>query len=262
MDEQPDVSGINEGGGISRRRILGAAGMAGAAAWVVPTVLSLDASPAMASGAIKTSAGANEFLNPTNNIATIIGALGVVIAVVSLNSDDQVITPPDGSWVQVFQHGTTAGNPKLTVAVFKRYFPTDLGQQLMTFSWPTATENALSLVQMAGATTVETFSDSGNPGGVLTGTSVTAPAITVGDALGNPSLYRQLLWVAGTSQTADDVPHLTPPLTSVQLQRNDFVLSTIRRKIPYPTAAGVFPATSGTLAAPGAAWVAGMLSIY
>jgi hypothetical protein len=262
MDEQPDVSGINEGGGISRRRILGAAGMAGAAAWVVPTVLSLDASPAMASGVIKASAGANEFLSPTNTISSSVTALGVVIAVVTLNSDDQVITPPDASWVQVFQHGTTLGSPKLTVAVFKRYYPTNLGTPVMQFSWPTAAENALSLVGMPGATTVETFSDSGNPTGVLTGTSVTAPAITVGDALGNPALFRQLLWVAGTSQTSDNVPLFTPALSSVQLQRNDFVTSTIRRSNPYPTPAGLFPATSGTLAAPGAPYVAGMLSVF
>jgi len=255
MDEQEETPEMDGDSGLSRRRLIRGAGMAAAAAWVAPTVISLTASPAMASGRIRQAAAAAENFIDITELEVTIQARGVLIATVVLNSNNQVITPPAG-WTLQFQHGTASGVNRVTVAVFTTYFAIPGGPTPFTFTWGTPCTASTTITGYWGATTIEDVSDSGLVGG----TTMPGPAVTVGDAAGDPSLFRAVVYVAGYSLNGASAS--APPSFSNSItQEIDAVGSRQFRALPYPTAAGTFGPVNGSVV-PGRPSVSGLLVVY
>jgi hypothetical protein len=202
MDEQAETPEHDAGsGGFDRRKLLQGAAMAGAAAWVVPSVLSLSALPAAASGLIF------DAKTQSSNITTVTEVdfagssqwllQGVVVVTIAIDSYDQVITPPDGDWSVVYSTGTSTGTTFMAATFVRNYFAVaSYGAFPYRFTWTNAARMTAAYTSFGNATTVQAVSATPT---LTTSTSVTAATVTVTDDGGVPQDYRQLMWAGAYS---------------------------------------------------------------
>lgn len=177
--------------GVDRRRFLTYGGMAAGALAVTPTVLSLGASPAAASGlpSDQNASASNSSVVTSLTTSTMFEPVGVLVATVALQSNDQTITAPSG-WTALTKAGTTgqAGAARLTTQVFWIYYATQQSDQTYTFSWATGAPAAVSITKFENAKSV--VSNSG-PSLSTTGTSRATGSVTPsvpGDTTPPPSI--------------------------------------------------------------------------
>lgn len=164
---------------FDRRNALKYGGMALGAAAVAPTLLTLGASPASASGRPSDQNAGNYNSGNVSSLTTsqLNEPVGVLIATVALQSNDQTITAPEG-WTALTKVGTTGQttSSRLCVQQFYIIYPTVQTAKTYQFSWSTAAPSAVSVTMYPTARTVVTYSD---PVLSTTGTSRTSAGATV-----------------------------------------------------------------------------------
>lgn len=211
-----------------------------------PTLISLSASPASASGAPSDqSASASNSANITSlTTSTMSEPLGILIATVALQSNDQTITAPEG-WTALSKSATTSatGAARITAQQFYIYYSEVAADQTYQFSWPTACAGAISIVKFPTASVVvESSAAALSSSGTSRTCNAVTPSVPSG-ADGPPGILLSLAYSRVTASPTPSAPSDTTngTYTEYAVGRNNNVGS--QQFVFYPAATS----SSGTI---------------
>ena len=217
-NEEPPVPDHSEGfelpefsQGLDRRRVIKYGSVAAGAAFLTPTLLTLGASPASASGVPSDqSAGQHNSAAVTSlTTSALQSPVGILVAVVTLVSNDQVITPTEDGWTGLTRTSTTSASNlfRNCTQVFHRYYSEAQSNTSYTFSWPTGAAAAVTIMKFERATTVvSTSTPVLSTSGTSRATGAVTPSVPSG-ATGPPAI----VFAMGFSRNGSSVPTPASP---------------------------------------------------
>lgn len=209
-----DADASENPGGINRRSALKYGGIAAGLVVATPSILTLGATPASASGqvanqfggSITSAAGVAIENTPSGLSGTGIVVVSVVVAGERLEANTTVSSNTGNTWTLVTDSYRTNASPGFTMATY--YAPLD-GEQTSVhfkFAWTGGARAALAGTYFPTATAVNGAVTKAAPS---SSTSITAPAGLV--VPNRPTDNPAVLFCGGTIRTGNNAPTYTAP---------------------------------------------------